>query len=197
MSRYTSHATDQSERLETESNEQATRPLPRLTPFDLEEEARRLDALACALDDSESTLMIGADENRRLLATAFALGEASAARPAHDDEPTVAARAPHLFLVPSLPVEAEVEVEPAPATLRMLVALPAAAVPPPSGERARIPPHVALATGEIHPPRAPRTAPKAEAARLPQGTDQKWTVVAIWAMALSLFALLMLLVRSA
>ncbi len=195
MSRYTSHATDQSERLEPESNEQATRPLPRLTPFDLEEEARRLDALACALDDSESTLMIGADENRRLLATAFALGEASAARPAHDDEPTVAARAPHLFLVPSLPLE--VEVEPAPATLRMPVALPAAALPPPSGERAPIPPHVAIAPREIHAPRAPRTASKAEAARLPRGHNQKWTVVAIWAMALSLFALLMLLVRSA
>ena len=193
MSRNTSHATDQSERLEPVSNEQVTRPLPRLTPFDLEAEARRLDALACALDDSDSTLMIGADENRRLLATSFALAEASAARPAHDDEPTVAARAPHLFLVPSLPLE--VEVEPAPETLRMQVSLPAAALPPPSGERPRIPP--ALDTREIHAPRAPRTAPPAEAKRLPQGTTQTWTVVAIWALALSLFVLLMLLVRSA
>ena len=80
MSRSISHATDQSQRLVREGNEQETRPLARLTPFDLEEEARRLDALACALDEADSTLMIGADENRRLLATAFALGEAAAAR---------------------------------------------------------------------------------------------------------------------
>ena len=195
MSRTTSHATDQSQHREPVSNEQVTRPLPRLTPFDLEEEARRLDALACAFDESDSTLMIGADENRRLLENAFALGEASAARPAHDDEPTIAARAPHLFLVPSLPLE--VEVEPAPATLRMTVALPAAALPPPSGQRPRISPHVALDRREIHAPRAARTAPQAEAKRLPQGTTQTWTVVAIWTMALSLFALLLLLVRSA
>ena len=195
MSRNTSHATDQSQHLEPVSNEQVTRPLPRLTPFDLEEEARRLDALACAFDESDSTLMIGADENRRLLATAFALGEASAARPAHDDEPTVAARAPHLFLVPALPLE--VEVEPAPATLRMAVALPVAALPPPAGERPRIPPHVSLDTREIHAPRSPRTASKVEATRLTQGPKQTWTVVAIWVMALSLFAILMLLVRAA
>lgn len=194
MSRSTSLATDRSpsQNLDTGSNDLATRPLPRLTPFDLEAEARRLDALACALDDSDSTLMIGADENKRLLASAFAL-EARGSRPAHDDEPTVAARAPHLFLVPSV----EVEVEPAPATLRMLVAIPPAAVPPPpSGMRPRITSEVARAARDVHASAAPRAAAATASTWLPRTTSETWVVVAIWSMALSLIALLALMVRS-
>ena len=193
MSRSTSHATDQSQSLDFVSNEQATRPLPRVTPFDLEAEARRLDALACALDDADSTLMIGAEENRRLLANAFALDAARGARAAHDDEPTVTAHAPHLFLVPS----AELEVEPAPATVRMLVAIPPAALPPPSSVHPRIASEIVHGERQVHAHHAPRaTAPPATAWQ-PRGTGETRVVVAIWAMALTLLALLVFLVRSA
>ncbi len=196
MSRSTSLATDQPQNLDSGSNELATRPLARLTPFDLEAEARRLDALACALDDAESTLMIGAEENKRLLATAFALGEARASRPTDDDEPTVATRAPHLFLVPDM--QLELEIEPAPATVRMLAAIPPAAVPPPpSGERSRVTFEVAREERVEHAFAAPRADSVAAVTWLPRSTRDTWVVIAIWAMALSLTALLVLMVRMA
>jgi hypothetical protein len=198
MSRSTSDATDESQRFDFESNEQTTRPFPKFNPFDLEAEARRLDSLACAHDDSDSTLMIGAEENQRLLASAFALGEAAVSRPAHDDEPTRALRAPQLFLVPAV----EREVEPAPETMRMLIAVPLAAVlPPPSGERPRATSEFTRTARYMHayevPREAPRAASRAASTWLPRGAGQTWVVVAIWAMALSLLALLMLMVQSA
>lgn len=211
MSRSTATATDQSQTLDLESNEQTTRPLPTVTPFDLIAEARRLDALAAQRDeDADSTLMLGVEENRRLLASAFALGESRVgSRPAHDDEPTLAAPAPHLFLVQSL----DLEVEPPPETLRMAIPIPAAAVPPgvvlpaavptpaavpppASGMRPRLTSERVRSGRQAHASEAPRRTAR-KASWLPRGSAETWVVVGIWAMALSLIAILLFMARGA
>jgi hypothetical protein len=198
MSRSTTHATDLSTRVDLDSDEQTTRPLPTVTPFDLEAEVRRLDALACAADEADNTLMIDPEENKRLLASAFALGGARDSRHPQGDEPTmIALRAPQLFLVPPV---AEIVEEP-PETTRILIAVPRAAVPsPPSGPRPRVTPDGARITRDLQAYEAaraaPRPAPRAASTWLPRGASETWVVVAIWATALSLVALLGLMVWS-
>ncbi len=150
------------------------------------------DAAIPALDgsrDSDATLTIGAEENNRLLARAFALEERP--RPSTDDEITIAAPAP------VLPVAARVTQRPPPLKMLVLTSSPpprhtppavvAVAGPPASGWRPR-----------VTPARAARLRAAADAGRLILKTNPQLLVVAgIWAAALSLIGLLALIVTRA
>jgi hypothetical protein len=199
-------------------NEQPTKRLPMLTPFALAQEARRLDeearkrdeAARAALDD-ERTVTIGAEENERLLASVLALGaEARKAeaqprglvrdeRYTTDDEPTLDAPSP----VTSVQAKS-----PAVDTLRALAAVPeiaaAPATPaafvsePVSGFRPRITPELAKAAREAHAAEDARLRSGATfTIRLAKRTTETYLVAGIWAMALSLIAVLMFMASSA
>jgi hypothetical protein len=169
-------------------NEQPTKPLPMLTPFDLAQEARRLDEEARERDeearkrdeavraaraelDDERTVTIGAEENKRLLASVLAVGDHAAAHAAErralvrderyntDDEPTLDAPSP----VTSLQVQGEPEPTPVPVritarppALRAIVLTRPAPVPAPkSTSRAEVSPNAVI---------SPRAVPAMEAA---------------------------------
>jgi hypothetical protein len=183
-------------------NEQPTKRLPMLTPFDLAQEARRLDEEARKRDeaarereeagraahgalDDERTVTIGADENKRLLASVLAHGDHAGARPEDhrplvrddrydtDDEPTLDAPSP----VTSLHVQGEREREPTPVpvpvritarppALRAIVfTRPAPAPAPKSTPRAEVSPIAVISPCAVPPMEAPSSTPAVNALR--------------------------------
>lgn len=225
MSRSSAIATEPAQNQDNVSHEAPTRPLPKLTTFDLIAEARRLDAAARAnRADEDCTVTIGAEENKRLLASVLAMGEAASPSPVGgpqrnpDDEATLDAPTPltavqlaavqrEIDLTP-LPVPAHVAIGARPPALRTLVitrpapikaaavtlpATPAALASSASGIRERVSAEVVDAAREA---RALAKRPSAPS-WLPQNTTETYVVAGIWMMALSLIALLMVMVTSA
>jgi len=141
-------------------------PTGRLPTVTLIAEARRMDSLAEASDD-ERTVNIDPEENRRLLASAVALDEPPQLHAEADDAPTVIAP------FPATPRQLSVERSAPPAAASC------------SGLHARVRPTLERAH------RVDRSH-----AWLPKGSTETWLVVGIWATALSLMALLMLIVTS-
>lgn len=237
-----------------DDHEQPTRRKP---AFDLAAESRRLDEAHAA--DQDATVTIGAEENRRLLASVFALASDLESHPNTDDEPTLDAPAPVLVggvlcdEPPARPARVSarppalrsfVFTSPAPvaavrapkSTARLAVAPEAiislSAVPaapstfarpqpslvmmvsaqaqapafanvavPPSGRRRRITPQLAEAAREVREAEERRALQRPNAptftVRLPKTTSQTWFVAGIWAMAVSLVAVLMMMATSA
>ena len=150
-------------------DEQPTKPLPTVTLFDLIAETRRMDAASDSHDgDADRTLTIDAEQNKRLVAKVLA-GDVD------------------LDLAP--PPVAHPSDDDAPtlydrSPLRALPSIELAPSPPPvdekaSGVRARVTPEQVR-----------------EARRgtwLPSNTAENWIVAGIWAMALSLIVVLMIL----
>jgi hypothetical protein len=234
-----------------------TRPLPL---FRLEEEARRLDlaaAKASARHDEDVTVMVTAEENKKLLASVFAAAaginqdlietlpgpiDDPEDHPANEDEPTLDAPAhssPETIAIVSAPRAVSVTVRPP--ALKMLVittpapiqtpqsavapsadavaapfafpraapalvmsfaapapaSAPAAIVaPPPSGLRRRITPELARSARDLREAEDRRSAATCTT-RLPKRNVQNYVVAGIWAMALSLLAVLMFMATSA
>lgn len=235
-----------------DDHEQPTRRKP---AFDLAAESRRLDEAHAA--DLDSTVTIGPEENRRLLASVFALASDLAPHSNTDDEPTLDAPAPVLvggvpcdeppprparvsarppalrsFVItspapvasaraprsaPKLAVAPEAvisldAVPTVPANLPRpqpsLVMTASAQVPafenvvvPPSSRRLRVTPQLAEAAREVREAGERRAQQRRNATtftiRLPKTTSQTWIVAGIWAMALSLVAVLMIMATSA
>lgn len=230
-------------------NEQPTRRVP---VFDLAAESRRLDAARTARAvEEETTLTLGAEENRRLLASVFAAGEDPAPHRNTDDEPTLDAPAP--VLVDGVPCEQApaprpIRVTARPPALRSLVittpppaprstprlavapeaiiSLDAVPIPrsfphaapslvmvaserpaaplvatllptPPSGLRRRITPQLSKAVRDVREEEDRRRSAVTFTIRLPRRDAQTWVVAGIWAMALSLVAVLMFMASSA
>jgi hypothetical protein len=98
-------------------------------------------------------------------------GAAAIAAPAPAPAPSFLRAVPALVMTPAL---------------HLREVAPAAFVPPPSGFHAKVAPEL------VHAARARR-----DAARLPKGNAQTYLVAGIWAMALSLFAILMFMATSA
>ena len=200
-----------------------TRPLP---VFRLEEEARRLDqaaekaaALAAVRCDDDATVTVSPEDNERLLASLFP-GAASEKMPSplgegdlrcSDDEPTLDAPAPASpEALAWLSAARPVRVTARPAALKMLVITKPA--PPPHTPRASTGPDaaspialapialapvaLALVAGPPESGFRPRIAPSF-APRLPKRDTTTYVVAGIWAMAISLIALLMFMATSA
>jgi hypothetical protein len=150
------------------------------------------DAAIAALDgllDLDATVTIGPEENKRLLATAFAL-EPAPARPATDDEITIDARSPVVPIVARVsqrPPALKTLVLTSPPPPRLMSPSPAAGAPPISGWRPRVTPAIAKAARELRAAEDARGRPSVAASlAVLKANPQHLVVAGIWAMALSL-----------
>lgn len=152
--------------------------------------------------DLEATLTIGPEEHQRLLASAFAL-QNEHPRPSTDDEITVDAPAP-VALVARItqrpPVMKMVFTSaPPPRHTAPPPAVIEAPTPPPSGFRLRITPERAKAAHEDAGRKAlpvPARTAVASLSLMMKRNPQLVVVAGIWAMALSLVAMLALIVTA-
>ncbi|MDB4938778.1 MAG: hypothetical protein JWP87_5750 [Labilithrix sp.] len=229
--------------------EQPTRRLPK---FILAEEARRLDM--ASERDEDATVTIGAEENKKLLASVFAAAPAPAPapgrdergdRPNTDDEPTLDAPCPIVDGMPAFeaapprpvcitarppalrtlvitkpaparkttPVAPAATISPdavppsfpraAPSLVMTLAAIaapaiiPAAVVAPVSGFRPKISPELRKAVRDLREAEDRRRSATTFRVYLPKPNAQTYVVAGIWAMALSLLAVLMFMATSA
>lgn len=170
MSRRTAAAHKQSHArsLAAVYDDQPTKPLPTVTLFDLIAETRRLEAATAQEADADRTLTIDAAQRERLVAAALASD-------LDLEPPPVTVRHPADDDAPTLH---------APSLLHAL----------PSIELAPTPPVDAPAASGIRPR---ITLEQSREARsngwLPNGSTETWIVAGIWAMAISLIAVLMVI----
>jgi len=197
-----------------------TKPMPKFVLADasrLVEQARE--------QDEDQTVMMGAEENKKLLANVLALGQAAQPRPNTDDEPTLDTPAPlsnpdvilaaaALDLTLPLPLEPSAATPvpaPAPMPVRSAVAAPPVAplnLQPPLAVALTLPAIVAVApVSSIRPRITPQLAQAARVARVQEDfrrapalqapkRNLNVLVVGIWAFALSLCGVLMFLAMS-